>query len=57
VKNLDAACALAASAERRFDGDTARLAMRALAGKSAWPLDVVVLDPIDSAAKPLAAAA
>lgn len=57
VKNLDAACALAASAERRFDADTARLAMRALAGEPPWSLEAILLDTIDSAAETFAAAA
>ena len=43
VRSLDAAVELTASAERRFEADAARLAMRALSADPPWLLDVVEL--------------
>jgi hypothetical protein len=43
VQTFDAARALASTAERTFEADAARLAMRAVALEPAWPLERVEL--------------
>jgi DNA polymerase-3 subunit epsilon len=50
VKTHDAALTLAACAERRFEADAARLAIRALGAEPRWPLEFVDLHPAAAAA-------
>jgi hypothetical protein len=46
VKTVEAARELARSAPVRFEGDAARLALRALSDAPAWPLERIDLAPL-----------